>query len=73
MKYLYFSSSVSTLESVNASLLNSITDIFQRILPLVQNNDTEKCILMVASEDNYILEIFLNGCFSNIAAKIYLF
>ena len=27
---------------------------------------------MAASEDNIILEIFLNGCFSKTAAKIYL-
>ena len=26
-------------------------------------------ILMAASEDNFILEIFLNGCFSKTAAK----
>ena len=28
---------------------------------------------MAASEDQFILEIFLNGCFSKAAAKIYLF
>ena len=35
----------------------------------MQNIDIEKCILMAASEDNFILEIFLNGCFSKTAAK----
>ena len=31
--------------------------------------DTVKCILIAASEDNFILEIFLNDCFSKTAAK----
>ena len=35
----------------------------------MQNSDIEKCILMAASEDNFILEIFLNGYFSKTAAK----
>ena len=35
----------------------------------MQNSDIEKCILMAASEDNFILEIILNGCFSKTAAK----
>ena len=30
---------------------------------------TCKFTLMAASEDNFILEIFLNGCFSKTAAK----
>ena len=32
----------------------------------------ENFILMAASEDNFILEIFLNGYFSKTTAKIYL-
>ena len=41
----------------------------------MQNSDIEKCISVAASEDNFILEIFLNGCFSKAAAKgkVYLF
>ena len=35
----------------------------------MHTNDIEKCILMVASEDNLISEIFLNGCFSKTPAK----
>ena len=46
---------------------------FQRTSPQVQNSNIEKCILMAASEYKFILEIFLNGCFSKAAAKIYLF
>ena len=45
----------------------------QRISLSVQNRDIEKCILMAASEDTFILEIFLSGCFSKTAANyIYL-
>ena len=39
----------------------------------MQNSDIEKYIKIAASEDNFIFEIFLNGCFSRVAAKIYLF
>ena len=35
----------------------------------MRHSDIEKCILMATSEDNFILEIFLNGCFSKTAAK----
>ena len=33
----------------------------------------EKYITMAASGNNFILEIFVNGCFPKTAAKIYLF
>ena len=48
---------------------HSVTVIFQRISLQVQNSDIEKCILMAVSENSFILEIFLNGCFSKTAAK----
>ena len=35
----------------------------------MQRGDIEKCILMDAFEDNFILEILLNGFFSKAAAK----
>ena len=38
----------------------------------MQNSDIEKGILMAASEKNFFLEIFLNGCFSRTAAKIFI-
>ena len=38
----------------------------------MQNNDIEKLFLMVASEDEFILEIFLNGCISKAAANIFI-
>ena len=37
----------------------------------MQNNDIEKCILMAASEDEFILETFLHGCFSKAAHIIH--
>ena len=55
------------------SKLPSITGIFQRISPQLQNSDIEKYILMAASEDDFILETFLHGCFSKAAADIYSF
>ena len=77
MKYLNFGSSGSKLEvgALHANLLksHSITGIFQRISPQVQNSNTDKSTLMDAYKDNFILEIFLNGGFSKTAAKIYLF
>ena len=33
------------------------------------NSDIEKCILMAATEDNFVFEIFLSGYFSKTAAK----
>ena len=39
----------------------------------VQNSDIKKYIKIAASRDKFLLEIFLNGCFSKTAAKIYLF
>ena len=39
----------------------------------MQNSDIEKCILIAASEDEFIwkhLETFLHGCFSKAAANI---
>ena len=32
-------------------------------------SDIEKCILIAVSDGNFILEIFLNDCFSKTAAK----
>ena len=38
----------------------------------MQNSDIGKGILMAASEKNFFLEIFLNGCFSRTAAKMFI-
>ena len=63
---------VQSREALHANLLKIVlpTGIFQRISPQVQNSNIEKGILMAASENNFILKIFLNGCFSWTAAKI---
>ena len=52
---------------------HSVAGIFQRISPQMQNSDIEMCILMAASEDNFILEILLNDYFLRTATKTYLF
>ena len=53
-------------------VLYSITSIFQIILPKVQNSDIEKCILMTASQDEFILQTFPHGCFSRAAANTFI-
>ena len=50
--------------------LHSIAGIFQRYSPQLQNSDTEKCILMTASEDEFILETFLHGCSNQLQTYI---
>ena len=50
----------------------ALTGTFQRISTQVQNSNMKKYILVTASEDNFILEIFLNGCFSNTAPDIFI-
>ena len=52
--------------------LHSITGIFQRISSQVQKSDIEKCILMAASENKFILETFLHGCFVTAATNIFI-
>ena len=58
-------------KALHKSLLK-IASVFQRISLKVQNSEIEKWVSIAASENNFILEIFLNGCFSKTAAKIYL-
>ena len=62
---------VRSWKALHESLLK-IASVFQRVSLKVQNSDIEKCISMASSEDKFISEIFLNGCFSKTAAKIYL-
>ena len=57
---------VRSRKALHESLLK-IASVFQRVSLKVQNSDIEKCISMAASEDNFILEIFLNDCFSKTA------
>ena len=74
--YLNFRSSASKLETIICKFTKSRTlseVFFEEFDGTVQNSDTEKCIKMAASGGNFVFEIFLNGCFSKTAAKIYLF
>ena len=75
MKYSSSAALVQSWRTLHKNLLklHSITDIFQRISPKKQKNDIEKCILMTASEDEFILETFLHGFFSRAAANTYSF
>ena len=66
MKYSFSAAEECSMEIYEK--LHSITGIFQRISSQLQNSNIEKCILMAASEDDFILEIFLHGCFSKAAA-----
>ena len=74
MKYRqFFCSNGSKMESVIWNFTNSCTPqqiLFPSISPQVQHRSIKKRILMAASENNVILEIFLNGCFSKAAANI---
>ena len=74
MKYSSSTAVVQSWTALHANVLklHSITGIFQRISPQVQNSDIEKCILMAAPEGEFILETFLHGCFSKAAANIYI-
>ena len=75
MKYSSSAAMVQSWRALLANLLklHSITGIFQRISPQVPKSDIEKCILMAAAEDDFILEAFLHGCFSKPAANTYSF
>ena len=74
MKYSSSTAVVKSCRALHANVLklHSITGIFQRISPRVQNSDIEKCILMASSEDEFILETLLYGCFSKAAANTFI-
>ena len=66
MKYLNFRSSGSKLESITWKFTKN------RNSSQVFFKEFRYNILMAASGNNFILEIFLNGCFSKTTAKMYL-
>ena len=74
MKYLNFRSSGLKLESVTWKFTKNRnpSEVFFKGFRYKCRTDIEKRILMAASGNNFILEIFLNGYFSKTAAKIYL-
>ena len=58
MKHGSSAAAVQSWRALHANLLklHSITGIFQRISPEVQNSDIEKCILMAAPDGEFILK-----------------
>ena len=61
MKYSFSVAVVQ--ESTTCKLTKNCTPsqvFFKEFFPQVQNSDIEKCILMAASEDEFILETFLH-------------
>ena len=70
MKYLKFCSSGLKLHSITYKFTKSHTpsQVFSKNFTTIAESDIEKCIKMAACGDNFILEIFMNGCFSKAAA-----
>ena len=74
MKYDFSAAVAQSWRVLHAYLLKiALHHRCQRISPQEQNNHIEKCNLMAASEDAFILETFLRGCFSKAATNIYSF
>ena len=74
MKYSFSAALVQSWRTLHANLQKVALHhgYFSKNSPQVQNSDTEKCILMAASEDEFILETFLHGCFSKVGANIFI-
>ena len=75
MKYSFSAAVVQSWRVLHGNLLKIAFhhSYFSKKFSELQNSDIEKCILMAASEDEFILETFLHGCFSKAAADEYLF
>ena len=75
MKYSFSAALVQSWSTLHENLQKVALQhgYFSKNSPQVQNSDTEKWILMAASEDEFILETFLHGCFSKAASNIYSF
>ena len=73
MKYSFSAPVVQSWRAVHANLLQVASHhrYFSKNSPQVQNSDIEKCILKAASEDEFIFETFLHGCFSKAAVNMY--
>ena len=69
IKYLNFPSSCSNLESTTCKVSKNCLYSVTKISLQVQGSNIEKCTLMAASDDNFISQIFLNGCFPRTAAS----
>ena len=66
MKYDFSAAVVQSWRVLHRNLLKIALhhSCFSKNFSELQNSDIEKCLLMAASEDEFILEIFLHGCFS---------
>ena len=66
MKYSFSAAVTQSCRALHANLLKIALHYryFSKNSPQMWNNNIEKCILMAASEDEFILETFLHGCFS---------
>ena len=73
MKYSFSTAVVKSWRALHANSLKIALHhrYFSENFTKVQNSDIEKWILMAASEDEFILETFLHGYFSKVAANIY--
>ena len=74
MKYSFSAPAGQSWRALHANLLKLALHhrYFSKNSPQVQNSDIEKYILMAASEDEFILETLLHGCFSKAAANIFI-
>ena len=76
MKYLNFRNSASKLETITCKFTKSHTlseVFFEEFHYKRRTGILKNAFKLTASGDNCIFKIFLNGCFSKTAAKIYLF
>ena len=73
MKYSFSTAVVKSWRALHANSLKIALHhrYFSENFTKVQNSDIEKWILMAASEDEFIFETFLHGCFSKAAVNMY--
>ena len=67
MEYRCSAPVIRSRKALHANLLK--IKLYQRYFDQVQNSDIEKCISLAASEDNYFLRTFLNGCLVSVSVK----
>ena len=76
MKYLNFRSSASKLESIKCKFINSRTPSevsFEEFHSKCRTAIFKNALRWLLLGTTFFCEIFLNGCFSKTAVKIYLF
>ena len=75
MKHSFSAAVVQSWKVLHGNLLKTALHhrYFSKNFTTVSDSDIEKCICMAVSEDEFILETFLHGCFSKTAAGVYSF